>query len=126
MMPDYEIIIDCGGSKDWRPPEDAVQIGPRRWRREWTAADYADRHCRAAEALVFDEKLEEALVQCEEALKLDPECAQAHLVRGLARHLSGDAGGAEADWAEAARLDADGSLNVANAIKARRDWLAGK
>ena len=70
-----------------------------------TVVDSAVSHWEKGKALLGDHQGDYAIVEFDEAVRLDPKYAQAYIDRGLAYSRKGDPDHAIADYDEAIRLD---------------------
>ncbi len=92
----YRLTVPPGGEAEPRPAEKT---------KETTVVDSAVSHWTKGRALLDDQKGDEAIVEFDEAVRLDPKYAQAYIDRGLAYSRKGDPDRAIADYNEALRLD---------------------
>ncbi len=79
----------------------AATAAPPVTERQLSAEEYFERACQAVENWDYDG----ALADFTEALRLNPQLAEAWNNRGIARRVKGDLDGALADYAEALRLN---------------------
>ena len=82
--------------------------------------------CALASAVLDDGDAVQSVQWCDEALRLDGACAQAHYLRGIARRNQGDLENAAVDLQRAAELDphhanAQAALKSLKQIRASRD-----
>ena len=92
----YRLTMPAGGKAEPRPAEKT---------KETTVVDSAVSHWTKGRALLDDQKGDEAIVEFDEAVRLDPKYAQAYIDRGLAYSRKGDPDRAIADYNKALRLD---------------------
>ncbi len=92
----YRLTMPAGGKAEPRPAEKTEVT---------TVVDSAVSHWTKGRALLDHHKGDEAIVEFDEAVRLDPKYAQAYIDRGLAYSRKGDPDRAIADYNEALRLD---------------------
>ena len=85
--------------------ETKAEPRPAEKTKETTVVDSAVSHWTKGRALLDDQKGDEAIVEFDEAARLDPKYAQAYTDRGLAYARKGDLDRALADYNEVLRLD---------------------
>ncbi len=112
----YRLTVPAGGKAEPRPAEETkaeprpaektkAEPRPAEKTKETTVVDSAVSYWTKGKALLDDHKGDEAIVEFDEAVRLDPKYAQAYIDRGLAYSRKGDPDRALADYNEALRLD---------------------